>query len=748
MSYGGQFPLNHKAPTFGFLPQLGYDSMFVVGNVFFVDSGSGNKADDSAHGKQPDKPLATIEGAFNHADIKGNNGDVIFVAPGHTEDIDGAAAIDMDVAGVRVIGLGEGRNRPTITWSSATGDIDIDAANITIENFYFDVTGIDSVDAAIDVNAADFTFQNCEVLGADGSGQMDEFILTDANADRMKVLNNVVASPNAGADNFVSLVGATDGIEIAHNHVLGDFTDACLHNPTGNTVTNLWIHDNYLQNDQSGDHAIELVSACTGVIMNNQLRNNSKGVALDPGSCAMFDNTWCDSAVDTASEPIPDVGVTGVGAGAKPQTSHVGEVFYVDAGHGDATDAVGFGTAPSSPFSTIDYAITACTASNGDTVYVMAGHTETMDTAGEIALDVIGVRVIGLGEGRNRPTIINGTGADGSITITAANCTLENFYFDPTAQSVTNAVLITGADATVRNCTFLLADGGDQCLTGISTSAARTKICNNIFEGTNAGAGDAIEITSTPDGVEIMGNHLVGNYSNAGIQCASAPTNVLVKDNFIENQNSGNHAIQFSSTATGLCLNNTLRSDAVGTSLDPGSMACSGNKWSDYNLLDSDSMNVPMGVGPAGIGPLHKLLARTDVTTSMAGGFDNGTITIFTVTGDVIVWGAWFVVGSVAVTSAADSGTWTLGAVGNIGGLQAQTTVGSGVFGVNEVWSNAGVEMGQTLEDAVSGGFAVSGDGTNIILTVASGNTTAGVGDFYCIWSPVSAGSSVVGSTI
>jgi hypothetical protein len=91
--------------------------------------------------------------------------------PGHSESVTAAAGIDADIAGVHVLGLGEGSGRPTFTVSTATtADIDIDAANITFENMIFDLTGIDAVAGGIDVNAAGFTLKKSEVVLSDGSG--------------------------------------------------------------------------------------------------------------------------------------------------------------------------------------------------------------------------------------------------------------------------------------------------------------------------------------------------------------------------------------------------------------------------------------------------------------------------------------------------------------------------------------------------------------------------------------------------
>ena len=285
------------------------------GKVFWVYNGSalltGQKAGSDGNKGTFDAPFATIDYAIGQCTA--DRGDIIFVKAGHSETITAAAGIDADVAGIAIVGLGSGRNRPTINFSTAaTADIDIDAANITIKNFFIDVTGIDEVTAALDVNAADFTLEGCEVLMADGTGQAVEFIVTAAAADRMSVLNNIIRAPNAGANNAISIEGTPDGIVIAGNRIYGDFADACIHNPTGNVATNLVIDSNYLQNDQAGDHAIELVSACTGTISRNHLVTDAIATAVDQGSCNAFDNLYYDSSdTDAGASAFPITTTTG-----------------------------------------------------------------------------------------------------------------------------------------------------------------------------------------------------------------------------------------------------------------------------------------------------------------------------------------------------------------------------------------------------------------------------------------------------
>ncbi len=46
-----------------------------TGNVFFVDSGSGTRADDTSHGRDSTKPFSTVDFAIGQCTA--SNGDII-----------------------------------------------------------------------------------------------------------------------------------------------------------------------------------------------------------------------------------------------------------------------------------------------------------------------------------------------------------------------------------------------------------------------------------------------------------------------------------------------------------------------------------------------------------------------------------------------------------------------------------------------------------------------------------------------
>ena len=120
-----------------------------------------------------------------------------------------------------------------------------------------------------------------------------------------------------------------------------------------------------------------------------------------------------------------------------------GKVFFVD-----SAVAAGEGTSPDTAVGTIDAAINKCTASRGDTIYVLPGHTEAV-TSTSIACDVAGVTFIGLGTGSNKPTLTFGA-TDSCINVTAANCAWQNFRWQAGVGDVVTAVLHATAAQNTR----------------------------------------------------------------------------------------------------------------------------------------------------------------------------------------------------------------------------------------------------------------------------------------------------------
>lgn len=134
---------------------------WTTGNVFFVDSGIG--ADLGSQGTTATEPLATLDYAIGRCTA--SNGDVIIVMPGHAETITSSTYLRLDVAGITIIGLGNGSNRPTFTLTAtATPLLTISAANQKISNlaFYCATAGTSYLKNLMRVAASNVEVSGCE----------------------------------------------------------------------------------------------------------------------------------------------------------------------------------------------------------------------------------------------------------------------------------------------------------------------------------------------------------------------------------------------------------------------------------------------------------------------------------------------------------------------------------------------------------------------------------------------------------
>lgn len=258
-----------------------------AGDVYWVDSGSGSDDNQGTF----NSPFKTMDYANGQATA--NNGDFIMVKPGHTETVSAAAGLDLDTAGVTWIGLGGGSARPQINFTSATGaDMDVDAANINMVNFLF-TGGVDALTGPIDVNAADFSLINCETR--DVTGQTVDFIVCDANADRLYIENWIHrGAAAAGAQSALQLVGGDDAI-VKDFQIYGNFGTAAIENVTTASVRTKIYGDKqcFIWTENAADIAITMVATASGDIgpyINIRLQDDAANIteAVAPGNCQVF----------------------------------------------------------------------------------------------------------------------------------------------------------------------------------------------------------------------------------------------------------------------------------------------------------------------------------------------------------------------------------------------------------------------------------------------------------------------------
>ncbi len=174
----------------------------------------------------------------------------------------------------------------------------------------------------------------------------------------------------------------------------------------------------------------------------------------------------------------------GVPVGGKFTT---GNVFFLDSGVGSNANE---GTAVDSPLATLAYAISKCTANNGDIIYVMPGHAETTTA---IPVNVAGIEILGLGTGISQPTITATTGASDLLDVSVKSVHIDNIALMGAASGVTALIdLAAGSDNLhLSNC--LLSSGATplkQITAPEGTHFVKIEHC--VFRGTAAGIANSL----------------------------------------------------------------------------------------------------------------------------------------------------------------------------------------------------------------------------------------------------------------
>lgn len=237
-----------------------------------------------------------------------------------------------------------------------------------------------------------------------------------------------------------------------------------------------------------------------------------------------------------------------------------GRAFYVDSNVGSNSND---GSTWTLAVSTIDYAIGLCTANRGDIIFVAPGHVETVTGAAGVAVDVAGISIIGLGIGHLRPKINFTTAISASFDVSAANCLIQNLWFNSGFDAQTAMVNVTAADVVFRDCEWMIADASFQAVLGLLASDAgdRLVIENCFFRGsTDAGTTSAISYGAC-DHVTIRNNRITGKHTTAGsIANTAAAVGGVIDGNFIVNEtaDANNMCIVLHSSSNSIIANNRL----------------------------------------------------------------------------------------------------------------------------------------------------------------------------------------------
>lgn len=242
----------------------------IAGNVYWVDSGTGGAGNPGTF----NKPLNNLDNAINKCTA--NNGDYIFLKPGHTEAITAAGGAVFDTAGITVVGIGSGTDQPQIRFTTAAGaDIDITAANTRFFNVRFTAAFAD-VTAAIDVGASahNLEFHDCLIDEEEAGENYVVFCNIADGADGLKMYNCRYIGNDASNDHCLEFAGTHENVEIVGNRFIHETaqtaTVAIIESAT--QMVNCLIAHNYFHSESSAVAAAFVV--LTGTTNNGWAHNN------------------------------------------------------------------------------------------------------------------------------------------------------------------------------------------------------------------------------------------------------------------------------------------------------------------------------------------------------------------------------------------------------------------------------------------------------------------------------------------
>ena len=175
-----------------------------------------------------------------------------------------------------------------------------------------------------------------------------------------------------------------------------------------------------------------------------------------------------------------------------------GACWYVSSSGSDAYA----GTDRTKPFATLATAYTA--ASAGDTIILLAGHTQTITVA--VTLAKTGLRIRGEGSGTNRPTLSCGA-AIAMLDITAAGVWIENIYFPASSAAPTARIRTAAAASRIRNC-YLECGASDtaasiKLVTGAGTCRIEDTTLVSVATDVTAQPAIGIEIANAASDVDL-----------------------------------------------------------------------------------------------------------------------------------------------------------------------------------------------------------------------------------------------------
>ncbi len=279
-----------------------------AGNIFIVDSGTASGGTSSSFGLSVDGAFTTLDSAIGNCTA--NNNDHVYVLAGHAENITTVTAINIDIAGVTIIGLGHGTAMPTFSSTAAAGSLTVGAASAFIKNLKFVSAFTNGTTAGITVAAAG---DNCTLDGI----VMRDTLTTQEHLIHVSVATTVadlvikncsLVGLAGGMTNSILFAGTSTNCVIEDNDIDVDSSDDVIDHLAGASV-NLTIRRNQVHNEDTdtAGYCVRYKSDGTGRCHHNVLSYNEVNAEMVIGAAAFFfDNQVSNTAGESGKLDPPN----------------------------------------------------------------------------------------------------------------------------------------------------------------------------------------------------------------------------------------------------------------------------------------------------------------------------------------------------------------------------------------------------------------------------------------------------------
>lgn len=219
--------------------------------------------------------FATIDAAIGACTA--NAGDVIYVLPGHTEAVT-STSLNLDIAGVSIIGISIGSLKPTLTFGATSSVINVTAANCKVQNLRLTAGVGDVVTAFLHATAAQNTqYIDIEFFASSTYNFINCYTLGAANiSDGCRWERNYLRTADAGQLALAVTAAAHNDLKFYNNYVVHAAAAAGLLTAGAADLLGLDVRGNFVQTGQTdgsvGTLVITTSTASSGAIVDNDVK--------------------------------------------------------------------------------------------------------------------------------------------------------------------------------------------------------------------------------------------------------------------------------------------------------------------------------------------------------------------------------------------------------------------------------------------------------------------------------------------